>query len=156
MICTSCGLDVSEEDFVVGANVKGKQYKYCRACVKKYRDTHNRNNPLYQKEWYQERKRRGHYSARRLNNFGLTQEEYDRLFDFQGNKCAICGTTDPGPRDWSIDHDHFLGDTRGILCKDCNTGLGHFKDREDNLQAAIQYLRKPPLWLMRHEENPLD
>ena len=52
-----------------------------------------------------------------------------------------------------VDHDHFLGCphkptkrcpkcTRGKLCRDCNTGLGYFKDTPAILQEAVKYLKK--------------
>jgi hypothetical protein len=149
MICTSCGLDVPEEDFVVGAKVKGKQYKYWRACVKKYREAHNRNNPLYQKEWYQERKKRGHFQQRRLKQFGITQEELDQLFEFQGRKCAICQSSESGPRDWHIDHDHLFGEVRGLLCHSCNTSLGGFQDSLSVVKSAYEYLKHPTMEKMK-------
>jgi hypothetical protein len=29
---------------------------------------------------------------------------------------------------------------RGLLCRNCNQGLGHFDDNRDSLQQAISYL----------------
>ena len=80
--------------------------------------------------------------------YGLTKEGYDRLVVEQGNRCAICRTDEP-PKwkgrkwaTWHIDHDHVTGIVRGLLCFNCNSGLGHFKDSEARLSAAMAYLRR--------------
>ena len=61
----------------------------------------------------------------------------------QGGVCAICGS---GPEDpQHVDHDHETGEVRGILCFNCNGGLGQFHDSIDALLAAsTTYLRLPP------------
>lgn len=86
----------------------------------------------------------------RFKQHGITEQQYDELFASQGGGCAICGTTDPGPNSWGIDHDHSCcGDdvryrcgkcVRGILCAACNTGIGHLRDDPDRLIAAALYL----------------
>ena len=74
------------------------------------------------------------------------REEARRNMPPQGSlwRCPIC-------RKWSIvgitakvviDHDHREGSVRGYICESCNTGLGRFKNGEDFLQNAIQYLRQ--------------
>lgn len=39
------------------------------------------------------------------------------------------------------DHCHQTERQRGILCPQCNSGLGHFKDNIEALSAAIEYLK---------------
>lgn len=82
--------------------------------------------------------------------YGVTMEEIDAMVAAQGG-CAICGTPKPPrTRGWHVDHDHACCKdyptcgkcNRGILCHDCNLGLGNFKDNPFRLLAAIEYLRK--------------
>jgi hypothetical protein len=54
----------------------------------------------------------------------------------QGGTCAICGRPDPE----HVDHDHDTGAVRGILCVNCNGGLGQFRDSIDSLLIAASYL----------------
>lgn len=83
----------------------------------------------------------GRYRANALRRkFGITIEERDNLFRWQGSKCGICGTDDPGKRDWSTDHCHTTEKVRGILCTSCNLLLGHAGDDVDVLSSAIRYL----------------
>lgn len=40
-----------------------------------------------------------------------------------------------------VDHDHITGKPRGLICDSCNTGLGRFKDGENLLEDALEYIR---------------
>lgn len=77
--------------------------------------------------------------------YGLTVEEYENMLERQGGVCAICGSGEWGGtkhRVPHVDHDHETGKVRGLLCGDCNFGLGKFKDDPDRLRAAISYLER--------------
>lgn len=57
----------------------------------------------------------------------------------QEHKCAICTKDiDNAPH---LDHCHETEKIRGVLCGNCNTGLGMFKDSCYLLDKAIQYLQ---------------
>jgi hypothetical protein len=60
----------------------------------------------------------------------------------QGGVCKICGTDKPWSRSgkFTIDHDHATGRVRGLLCHNCNLGLGKFKDSIEFLRKAMEYL----------------
>jgi hypothetical protein len=76
--------------------------------------------------------------------YGMTEDDYQDMLWSQGNGCAICGSQ----KSLVIDHDHDCCEgvptcgkcTRGLLCSNCNTGLGFFNDDVIDLQNAIFYL----------------
>jgi hypothetical protein len=74
----------------------------------------------------------------------LTGDEVLALYEGQGWKCGICRAvvTEGGRAADSgcVDHDHATGKVRGILCMNCNRGLGMLKDSTENLRRAIAYL----------------
>lgn len=77
----------------------------------------------------------------RLKRMGMTPEDYSALLDKQGGKCAICRSTNPGQHEFfARDHNHSSGATRGLLCTECNLGLGKFKDDPAVLRRAADYL----------------
>jgi hypothetical protein len=84
------------------------------------------------------------------DKYGVSQDLFSSMLEAQGYGCAICGKADLGDeaQQWHIDHDHSCcpgGSScgkcvRSILCSNCNTGLGLFKDNTASLKAAIIYL----------------
>lgn len=84
-----------------------------------------------------------------LPRYGLTAEQYERMYLAQGGVCAVCGGTNPNGYRLSIDHDHNCcsGRTRScgrcvraLLCSRCNFALGHAGDSAERLRAMAQYL----------------
>ncbi len=97
--------------------------------------------------------RQRHYQAmkNRLSN-GWTKRLFNRKMTEQDKRCAICGTllVDSrasgekllnGMRKLAADHDHVTGLSRGILCHQCNVGIGMLQDNPDILEKAALYLR---------------
>lgn len=76
---------------------------------------------------------------------GMTEADYQRLWDTQGGVCGICQCSAPatGPQRLVVDHDHVTGRVRGLLCRGCNVGLGNLKDERSLLRSAIKYLDRP-------------
>jgi hypothetical protein len=81
---------------------------------------------------------------RRLRTYGLTVASYQKLLLSQGGVCAVCcaNLTALPKRHVHIDHNHVTKKVRGILCHNCNLGLGHFKDAPYLLVLAASYLRR--------------
>jgi hypothetical protein len=75
-----------------------------------------------------------HYHLK--HRYGIGADEFDELVRQQGGVCAICGRDEPE----HVDHSHDTGEVRGILCFNCNGGLGQFRDSIDALRAAAAYL----------------
>ena len=77
--------------------------------------------------------------SRRQETYNLSRSELDALLAQHG-VCAICQTDDWGRKGPQVDHDHATGRVRGVLCLNCNNGLGRFKDDPARLLAAVEYL----------------
>ena len=81
-----------------------------------------------------------HRESDRFRRRGCTEEEYTKRLIEQNEECAICGKK-LGQK-LRIDHNHTTGKLRGLLCDNCNWGLGNFKDNTELLKNAILYLEK--------------
>ena len=80
------------------------------------------------------------HRQRRLK-YDVTEAHYTAMLAAQGGCCAICKSPDPrGKGAFHVDHDHGTGVVRGLLCTECNLGLGKFQDNIAFLQAAQVYL----------------
>lgn len=101
------------------------------------------------KKWSTKNPDQAYTSMRKRNlksRYGISLTEYKKMFEAQGCKCAICGTTENNTtgdrKDWNfaVDHDHQTGKVRGLLCNNCNRALGLFQDNAQLLAEAKKYL----------------
>ena len=86
-------------------------------------------------------------NARLKHRYGITAADYDAMYERQGGCCAICrkpAEDARSPGHWkdklAVDHCHETGKVRGLLCNDCNAGIGHLA-HESVALAAAGYLR---------------
>ena len=76
--------------------------------------------------------------------YGLTTDEYWKIYEFQGGKCAICQRATGAKKKLSVDHDHATGEVRMLACQPCNRMLGHMRDEPEGFERAAECLRNPP------------
>src|SRR5580658_1512140 len=77
-----------------------------------------------------------------IRKYGLTLAAFDAMFAAQGGRCASCQTDEfvgPGKKP-HVDHDHYTGEVRGLVCVRCNVILGMAQDDCARLEACIRYL----------------
>ena len=73
----------------------------------------------------------------RERNHKISPEMFQMMLVSQRQRCASCGDHMDDPQ---VDHCHERDKNRGLLCKPCNLGLGHFKDDPVRLSKAIIYI----------------
>lgn len=73
-----------------------------------------------------------------MRRYGLTPEQVRVMLEKQNHMCAICNN--PFGLQ-NIDHCHKTGKVRGVLCVNCNRGLGAFGDNIQNMEKALEYLK---------------
>lgn len=126
--CSQCGIEKPLSDFHLNSKSKDGRHSYCKECAcRRARDPMRSRKHIVKK-------------------YGLTEKQYDDLFEKQNGRCAICKGTQA--RFLSIDHDHLCcpgNDScgkcvRGLLCKKCNTAIGFFADSQEHLISALKYL----------------
>lgn len=81
----------------------------------------------------------------RLRNTGWTADQFEMAWTKQGGRCAICRSPlrrGRGKGAAAADHDHATGVQRGLLCTECNCGLGCFQDDPKRIIEAARYVRR--------------
>jgi hypothetical protein len=140
--CTKCGQVKPPEEFywkVVGV----RRMTYCRTCQGKITE-----------KWRQDNRSRSNQTTRRnaiKRKYGLTPEAYMAYFEATGFRCEGCGRKgrparyqdlSEGEVQLHLDHDHVTGKIRGVLCTNCNNGVGRFRDDPKLLRRLADYLER--------------
>ena len=137
--CLKCGKEKTIDSFRNKKNGKYGKHAWCRNCEAKGSGIWNKNNPAAVKKIKQRRYVNSARGKHLREKYGITEQHYQELFVAQGGVCKICGQPER-KRFLNVDHDHTTGRIRGLLCRTCNWGLGHFKDDRYLLLKAIDYL----------------
>ena len=156
--CTLCNRTLPLDDFGPHKNGKFGKNSRCRFCqrtlIREIRQRHLNENPVeYRKQHCEKVKEYQKLNPIQTKNsklkttFNITFDQYEEMRISQNNCCAIClkpetHTRNGKIRDLVVDHCHTTGKIRQLLCNGCNTGLGQFKDNQDALLNAIEYLKR--------------
>ena len=84
------------------------------------------------------------HERRVQSTYGLQPGDYDRLYEAQGGRCAICGVGRGKSKKLAVDHDHETGEVRGLLDTNCNRAIGLYRDDPETFLKFARYLIDPP------------
>ena len=147
--CVVCEVEKETVDFYkCAAKKEGLSYK-CKSCDNKARLSWTKANPERHKKSLRNRMLKSRY--------GISLKEYNTMCEQQEHKCAICGCTkennNGGIHHLAVDHCHTTGAIRGILCSNCNRGLGLLGDNIESVRKAMAYLEKHNDTTQENENN---
>lgn len=142
--CRGCGKShlIDEYEFRISNGKKTRQSR-CKKCRAEY----SKQQAILFPEKIKERSRQ--YAKKRPDRvkmwamrsrwkrWGHNPDEVEKfIIDHREKGCRICGLLDK----LVVDHNHSTGRLRGMLCSECNFGLGKFKDSKELLLKAFKYL----------------
>lgn len=131
--CGRCDKELTAENTTKG---KGNHKNICKFCHAEVQKTDKSRD------------------ARLVRTYGITFNEYQKIFQVQNGVCYICEK--PGRnKALAVDHKHVLRDkkqnprntrtrVRGLLCWNCNRAIAKFNDDPVRLRRAAIYLENWP------------
>lgn len=133
--CKGCDTVKPVSDFHKDSKSKRGFTYHCKVCAnarsRKWTAEHGHTTKYRESKW----------NAYYKNKYKISLEDRLNLLKQQEYKCKICGIDlNPSGTHTHTDHCHTTGQIRGILCTNCNRGLGHFQDNKEFLMNAIKYL----------------
>ena len=136
--CTGCRQTKPLTEFFSRGGKLSHLYKsQCKLCMQTKRQQWANENRDHLNDW-----RRNNWVTknRRLRRRGATQQMYDVMYEAQRGCCALCNEPEEKFAWLCIDHDHDTGKIRGLLCPNCNRGIGLLRDNADLLRKAATYI----------------
>lgn len=145
--CSKCKKLKLLTDFHVQTAMPDGHRSACKECNQKYSKIYykkNRKSQLLKTKKYRQKNKDIHYknvkNAKYKRQFGITLEDYYKISELQNHRCAICGKEENG-KQLAVDHCHETGKVRGLLCSNCNLGLGKLGDSIESVGKALAYLK---------------
>ena len=86
--------------------------------------------------------------------YGITPEDYRRLYEAQGGRCAMCQRATGKTKRLAVDHEHYKEGcqhapdvgcrrcVRSLLCSPCNITIGRLGP--EALARGIMIMKDPP------------
>lgn len=140
-ICNRCGTERTLTRFSPQKGGKYGRHGVCKDCRRIEANEKYASDPEFRT------KQLARSYRHQLSVYGITENEYRQLLEYQNGRCAICEKVITG-RQVHVDHDHRTNKVRGILCAGCNTSLGKFGDDREGVLKVLGYLDCPPArWL---------
>lgn len=129
--CTTCSESKEMALFSIASHHKDGYSSQCRDC---------RNSQ--QRERYKDPKVKLLVKNRQLKYaFGITLEDYNRMFNEQEGKCKTCKRHQSIlSKKLVVDHSHFTGRVRGLLCDYCNRLLGNYENKPELFKSFDEYI----------------
>lgn len=125
--CTKCHQTKSMSEFYKSKLTQSGITSWCKSCTKQAA-----------KSGFKDWKLRKYY--------GITAEQFRTIHDSQKGLCAICNRPNVTDKQaLSVDHCHKTLKIRGLLCANCNRGLGLFQDNPMLMERAADYIKNPPV-----------
>lgn len=137
--CCRCKKMKLASDFHRNKYSKDGLLSACTICENDRNHFEKKRRSEYQKKYYLEKRQ----SAHCLRKYGITFEQRREMFVKQNGKCDLCGVQ-ISEFSLAVDHNHVTGKVRGLLCMQCNTGIGALQGDKGTgvLFKAIDYLAR--------------
>jgi hypothetical protein len=153
MLCFTCNsgigflkdnMDLLASAIIYLTDINSRQYNptpegMCRVCEEiKLKSEFKKTGSVICKKCRVDRYYKDDYvNSHYLRSYNITEKQYLHIIDVTDNKCQICG----GGKKLRVDHCHKTNTVRGLLCNDCNSGIGSLKEDIELIQTAIEYLK---------------
>lgn len=112
--------------------------------LKERRDRYWANPKEHSKKTKEYRSKNRHLERNRrlINKYGISLEEFNKMYHLQNGKCATCNKSCPisSRNGLYVDHNHSTGKIRKLLCSNCNRVLGLINENKATLENMIKYL----------------
>lgn len=129
--CPRCKIEKQRTEFKKSKSRRNGLSWCCSVCLTIYQKQQSIKNTCKKRE------------NQLKTKYGINNKQYNQLFKQQNGKCKICSISQNELfARLVVDHDHKTKKVRALLCHNCNTGLGLFKENINSLIKAIEYLQK--------------
>ena len=146
-VCSKCKIEKPFSSYFKDNNrkigIRCKCIECCKIDTYSWREKNRSGYNNYAAAWRAKNPGKQHATdIKRL--YGLKIEDYNVLLAAQSCQCKICGKQHDSSLKRGrlyVDHNHTTGAVRGLLCSECNRGIGAMRDSVELLEKSIAYLK---------------
>ena len=142
--CTKCKVAKAPAEFVRTKDNQRGRTAWCRVCTNE--NIRQRLKVRKAEGWRRVRTHEHHRKKTLKKKYGLTLDDYNRLFAEQGGVCCICGNTESGNPYGvlEVEHNGQTGKVRGLVCHPCNNAIMWYESaaRYPHLEKVIAYVKR--------------
>lgn len=145
-ICTKCTISKDLSFFAPHKAYKDGYSTWCRECLSERASLWSKKNSMQRQEnqrKYGKRRPEVKQNSKFKQRYGISLDKFNEMSDNQKDQCLICKKhkSDNKNNKLFVDHCHSTKKVRGLLCDNCNKGLGCFRDDPSLLTKAMEYLK---------------